>query len=390
MRRLLIVGAEYPNLPSVTWKDWEKANPLDYQGLLLDCRDPEMVPQISVAGVLSTLIHNGHTAYVLLPSAEKLTGKALSLIPQYHLYVEAATGRTLNLRANEPLFSKYMSVLPSHEIFYRVDLAYHGTQMPIVEGIVDNVSRSVCGRIARIYLLHPPAKKLEREAIRIIVEEFKPDTVALGSTPRPSWLDNVASQVPGATAIRDACVAKRAEIKKMELDLLSQEESLSNLESWADLLWLEGIPLQTKVGEALNLLGVHASTSDPTGHTGDLQAVEMEDLFIFEVTGSTGTIGIEKGRQLVQWVSESPNPSTAKGVLIANAFRNEPPDKRPPSTDKRIFVVELERLATRFHLSLLDVRELYRVVSLTLSGVPIEKSLIIEGLNTDGIVKFKI
>ena len=55
----------------------------------------------------------------------------------------------------------------------------------------------------------------------------------------------------------------------------------------------------SKVAGALNLLGIPATTSDPSRHTCDLSAVASGTYLAFEVTGSHGTIGIEKGRQLM-------------------------------------------------------------------------------------------
>jgi hypothetical protein len=390
MKRLLIVGSEVPNFPNIRWDEWGTANPLDYQGLLLDCRDPRLIPNhASVAGSLLTFVNNGHTAYVLLPEAKNLSAGALTFLPHYYLYVEQATGQTLNVKAADPLFGNYRGVLTGHEICFRLQQLNNTPSWQIVSGIVDNVSRPVCGKLQSIYLLHPPTTKLEQKAFKIIIEHFQPDPMPISSVPKPSWVDQAASAIPGVTEIQAARASVEAEIQQKREQLSREEEKLRHLSSWSDLLWVEGLQLQIRVGEALSLFGVAATSSDPSGHTGDLVADEAGVRFVFEVTGSSGTIGIEKGRQLMQWVSDSPDPANTKGVLVANAFRNDPPDKRPPA-DRRIFVQELERLAERYHLALLDVRELYRIVCMKLAGQTVDKAIVIDTLSSDGVVRFPV
>jgi hypothetical protein len=393
MRRLLIVGTEVANFPSISWGEWARANPLDYQGLLLDCRDPKLLPaQALISDCLQTLIASGHTAYILLPEAKGAAAwsGAMTLVPYYYLYVEQADGLTLNIQHSDPLFQKYRTVLTKHEICFQLQSPRGNPPFPFVTGISDNVSRAVCGKVQSIYLLHPPAKNLEQKALKVIIEHFKPDLTSISSVPKPSWVEEIASAIPGVSEIQAKRIVIGAEIQKKTEQLEVENERLRALTSWADLLWMEGLPLQAKVSDGLTLLGINTSTADPSAHTSDLVAREGGITFEFEVTGSSGTIGIEKGRQLMQWVSDAPDPTNVKGVLVANAFRNEPPDKRPPTSDRRIFVLELERLAVRYHLALLDARELYRAVCIKLLGKPVDKAAILAGISEDGVVKFQV
>jgi hypothetical protein len=382
-----------PNFPRIDWKDWGTSNPLDYQGLLLDCRDPQSLPNhSSIATVLQTLMSNGHPAYILLPEAKNLSNPQgqMMFVPNYYLFAEEAFGQTLKLLPGDPFYESYRkAALAGHEICFRLQQMNNTPSLPILMGIVDNVSRPVCCKVGTVYLLHPPLKKLEQKAFKAIIEHFGPDPLPTSNVPKPSWVDQEASVIPGVAALQAVRASISAEIQERTERLNAEEEKLRKLSSWADLLWLEGLPLQNKVGEALELLGVKASSPAPTAHAGDLVADEPGVHLVFEVTGSTGTIGIEKGRQLMQWVADAPNPATTKGVLIANAFRNDPPNKRPP-TDRRIFVVEVEQLATRYHLALVDVRELYRVLCVRLSGQEVDKTLVLNGLMADGVVRFQV
>jgi len=389
MRRLLIVGSEIPNFPSIPWTEWSTGNALDYQGLLLDLRDPKFMPnQGSITGTLTSLVNNGHTAYILLPEAS--SNNPLTIIYNYYVYTEKAVGQTLKVDLGDPFFEAYRSTLTGHEICFRLQQQPNTSGWPIVNGIVDNVSRVICCRVATIYVLHPPSKKLEQKAFKVIIDHFKPDPFPISSVSKPSWVDQAASALAGVADIQAVRSSLRQEIQLKSDQLKLEEERLRELSSWADLLWLEGLALQTKVEAALNLLGISTGSSDPSGHTSDLTADEGGTHFVFEVTGSSGTIGIEKGRQLMQWVTESVDPANAKGVLVASAFRNEPPDKRPPTPDRRIFVIELERFASRYHLALLDIRELHRVLCMKLSGKTIDKLKIVNGLSADAVVRFDV
>jgi hypothetical protein len=389
MKRLLIVGADVANFHCIQWSEW-LSHALDYQALVLDCRKAAELPPHSVlAATLHPYVNNGHTVYAILPEAKALNNAPMSMsfFPGMQVNVIPAKGQTLNLRDADPLFKSYLAVLDGHEVCFQLTQAQ---QVIFVSGIADNISRSICGKYLTVYLLHPPAPKFEERAFKILIEHFGPDPLSVQKLSRPTWVDQTASALPGVAEIQHEIRSIQAEIEQRLGDLKKAEDKLAERAAWADLLWLDGMPLQMKVSEALNFLGVHAQTSSPTGHTGDLTADEQGIHFVFEVTGSTGSIGIEKGRQLLQWVSEAADPNTAKGVLIANAFRNHAPNGRPPTPDHKIFVTELEKFAERFHLGLLDIRELYRIVCLTLTGQTTDPSTVLNGLAIDGTVRFPI
>jgi len=380
------------NFPRITWPEWTSTNSLDYQGLLLDCREPQSLPsQALISTVLHTLIANGYTAYVLLPEAKHLSTaqQQLMVIPNYYVYLDRAAGQTLRVVSSDPLFEAYRAALNGHEVCFRLQQMSGTSPWPIITGIVDNVSRPLCAKIGTVYLLHAPPKKLEQKAFKAIIDHFGPDPLPVSNVPRPSWVDQEASTLPGVSELQAARASISAEIQEKTEILNAEEEKLKKLSSWADLLWLEGLPLQNKVGEALSFLGVQASSPDPSAHGGDLLANEPEAEFVIEVTGTSGTIGIEKGRQLMQWVADVTNPAAAKGVLVANAFRNDPPGGRPPA-GRRVFVAELEQLAARYHFALVDIRELYRVLGIKLSGKDVSRALIVSGLLMDGVVRFQV
>jgi len=392
MRRLLVIGHEISNFASSPWASWLSANPLDYQGLLLDCRNPSGLPPPSVAvPVFQKYLAGGHSIYLVLPQASALTSNlTLAIIPANQFQVERASGLTVSIKSSEPFFKQYGKALDGHEIcFHRSQLPGYAVT-PWEDAIVDNIGRSICGRTSGVFVLHPPARKKEQQAFKTIIEHFRPDLPVTSTLPRPAWLETLAEGLPGVSEIRAKRQAVEGEIEKLTTERNIQDAKLLDLTSWTDMLWADGLALQTKVCESLNLLGIPAKSPDPTAHEADLSAEISNIQTLFEVTGSSGSIGIEKGRQLLHWVLESKSPASTKGVLIANAFRNNPPEKRPPTADHRIFVAEVEELAQRFHLALLDVRELFRMVVLKLEGREVDSSLIAEGLQRDGIVRFRI
>src|SRR5258708_37922784 len=121
MRRLLIVGSEVPNFASIPWSDWNSGNALDYQGLLLDLRDPKFLPnQGSIAVTLTSLVNNNHTAYILLPEAKDTTPHPLTILYNYYIYIEKALGQTLKVDAGDPFFTAYRSALTGNEICFRL------------------------------------------------------------------------------------------------------------------------------------------------------------------------------------------------------------------------------------------------------------------------------
>lgn len=393
MKRLLFVGLDVPSFPSKPWSEWPSASPLDYQGLVLNLRElPPVIDPNSIVQTLNALVSHGHTAYVLLPDAKNLGAirGAANWVPNHHLYLSAATGQTLTLHSQNSFYSAYQHVLSGHEMIFHLQPS-SGRSAEFTPGIVDNISRLVCANHRSIYLLHPPAKKHELKAVKAIIEDFKPDVPPILSAPRPAWTETTINKIPGIAEVQATRSSIRNEIERLNLELIKSDEQTADLESWSDLLWAEGLVLQAKVGKALSMLGLNIATdSDPSGHTSDLTAREPEVDFIFEVTGTTGSVGMDKGRQLLQWVADASDPVRAKGVLVASAFRNEPPDNRPPTSDRRMFVAELESLALRYHFALLDTRELFRTICLALAGRVIDKAKIVDGLRIDGIVRFDI
>jgi hypothetical protein len=337
-------------------------------------------------------MQHGHKVFLILPEAKDVPtgGLTVAVLPHFSLFLTPHTGRTLQNVSGSTFFQNYLGCLRGHELLIEgrqtVRQLPHGWVWQI--SICDNVRRTVCAQYANAYILHPPAAGRDDLAIKAILEFFGPDFEEPVPEPYPDWSKQFSAQIPGVAELQSKATQTEGEIARLRSELAANETKRKELEKWAEMLWLDGVPLQTRVSEALRLVGIPNESKDPTGHTQDLQGTCVGRPILFEVTGSKGSIGVEKGRQLLQWISQCDNPSITKGVLIGNAYRNDPPEKRPPTENHKIFVNEVEEMAQKFHFALLDVRELFVLVVRKLSGEVIKPEFVCESLQVNGAVRF--
>lgn len=393
MTRLLLVGAKYPRLKSIEWSECAQHNILDYQGLLFDCQDGSFVNhQAGLPERLAKYLQSSHVIFVILPGARILRGRNVDIdfLPYLTLTVQPYSGLTLTLvPRNISLFDEYFNVLRGHEIVFSHTLPSDNPFGPFGPAIVDNIGNTVCAVWHTVFFLHPPPTGKREQVLQVIIKHSGPDFEEPELDPAPDWAKQVTKQVPGIQEINTRVESLSVQIDSLEDERRKELESKEKLEKWAQLLWFGGIPLQDRVRDAFKFLGFTVEPHDPTGHAGDLVAKHGQYIFIMEVTGSTGGITIEKGRQLMQWVIEA-EPEEVHGVLVGNAFRNDPPEKRPPSANHKIFATDLERMAKKRGMSLLDTRVLFKIICAKLEGREISLGKICEDLSTDGEVRFRL
>jgi hypothetical protein len=393
LRRLLALGKDISRLNSIEWPERQKYNLLDYQGLLIDCRDPSRIfDNRSLTNVLIQFMQHGHSVFLILPEAKDIPvdGFNLSILPFLTLNLQLQKGKTLKKSLNSAFIAGYMTALNGHEFVISPRQTIQNLPYGWVWQITvsDNVDRAVCGQLGNAYILHPPASGRDPLAIKAILDFFKPDYEEPPPEERPDWLKEILSSMPGMAELESDSSKRRNEIARLQSELEMDDAKRLKLERWTEILWLDGIPLQNRVSDALGFLGIPNKSKDPTGHTQDLQGNCAGVPLLFEVTGSTGAIGVDKGRQLLQWIAECDDPTNTKGILIGNAFRKNCPEERPPSPNHKIFVKELEDLARRFHFGLLDVRDLFNLIVRKLHGEAIAIEHICGDLQGDGIIGF--
>jgi hypothetical protein len=394
MKRLLLIGKKLARLDSIDWARCLTPNITDYQGLLFDCREmTDFAGQDGLAAILTGYQAAGHPIFVILPDLKNETSmtRDLRFLPSpMSLRVSRAPGRTLNLcrDAGQP-FRDYYSCLRGHDVVFEINSRQPGQPAPRgVPKIVDNLNRLVCATAngTTAHFFHPPHRSRESEAFRILVEYFGPDFAEPEPEPTPEWAASVVSAMPGIQRIEEQTAQVLRQIDDLEKDADVLNVKKREIEKWAELLWLDGIALQRRVRDALDFLGFQTEMREPTGHSEDLVASHGTDRFLIEVTGATGSIKIEKARELVQWILDSESPGQVRGMLIGNAFRTEPPQNRPPTANHKLFTNEVEGLAERFDFALLDVRELYRAVVAKLEGKEIDLARICQAMSGKGNV----
>jgi len=317
------------------------------------------------------------------PAAVGAVQRVLHFIPNMQIHLRCLSGRTIRLAAEESPFAEYFPALDGHQIVFEVG----NPQQITVNAVIDNLTRSVCARIGNIFLFHPPARGREDLAIRALISHFAPDFEYPEPEPPPAWAPSVIAELPGVSEAEDCILRIDQQISALNTTRDSESKKKEMLERWAQLLWLDSVPLQDLVRDALLFIGLPTESTNPTGHTRDLVATYNQQTFLMEVTGSTDSIKVDKGRKLMQWILDSDSPGAVRGVLFGNAFRKEPPQNRPPTTNHKIFVTELEDMACRFEFALLDVRLLYKLVVAKLDGRGFSPDVISDHLRTNGIVE---
>jgi hypothetical protein len=392
MRRLLLVGKRLPRLESIEWSDCAKHPITDYQGLVLDCRTMgDFRPEQALIPILVPYLNLRHPTYLILPTLEPPAAAEVDIKlapPPCSIRVRRALGRTVNLVRPNPPFTEYLTCLDGHQVIYEV---LNLSPILVSPQITDNLQRMVCGQLSpwNMFILHPPTRSRENEAFKTIIEHFQPDYLEPDLPAPPEWARDVIANLPGISETQQEIAHLNQEIVSLQNIVARKTAEKEITENWAQMLWLDGIPLQNRVREAFDFLGFQTESPNPTGHMQDLIATHGSHKFYIEVTGSSGAIKLEKGRELIHWITDVPSPDQVTGVLVGNAFRNNKPDDRPPTANHKIFVTELERFAERRGFALVDVRELYRLITSKLNDEPVQLEMICAALTSHGVATFQ-
>jgi hypothetical protein len=385
MRRMLLIGTQYRGLKSIEWPEWQSVNILDYQGLLFDCQSSSFTPDNStLRGLLAVFVKEGHKVFVILPKVAKQLD--LNFLPHLRLTVIPQRGDTIIMNSSHTLFDRYRDVLNGHEIYFELCNAQTGQSIRVGD-VVNNIRNALCAQHENVLLFHPPAAGKASKALDIIVSFFKPEFEECQPDDTPSWADDLITTIPGTNEIKTRLTEIDESIKHLEGEREREAKDLETLSEWGQLLWLTGIPLQRLVQKAFRFLDFEIETRPETGHTEDFVAKHGCAVFLIEVTGSAGSITIDKGRQLMEWVI-NPEFENCQGVLVGNAFAKEPPENRPPTPDHHVFTEALEKYSEKYGFSLVDTRELFRMVCAKLANQPIAMDLVCAGLQKRGVVTF--
>jgi chaperonin GroEL (HSP60 family) len=190
------------------------------------------------------------------------------------------------------------------------------------------------------------------------------------------WTKDI--QVPGEAIIVKGLKTIDEKVSSLRVDDEKLTRRLKEITALKKILYEQGEPLEKAVRTALSELGLPARKEGDI----DLVTIEEKEPLIIEITGSEGLIGIDKFRQLLNYVmtEQEQGKEIPKSVLIANHQISTPPEKRSnPFTDKAV------EQAKVFHSCLLPTVELFNAVVLLREGRIDQKRFRDALMKTDGV-----
>lgn len=201
-----------------------------------------------------------------------------------------------------------------------------------------------------LYCLPPPAKISTADAIRrILLERY--DFVF--EKEAPSWVSGYT--LPNMEAVKEGI----AEIESQIAELVSKRDlarvQYDKESRFLGLLYGQGDDfLEPLVRDALRELG--AKVIDPVRRgEEDGRIIDPWDRkAVLEIKGRGKQIPLTDVRQLQDWVADSVNDGWTKGILIANAFRDQPPANR-----KNVYASNALENAARDSLALVTTTQLF-------------------------------
>lgn len=170
--------------------------------------------------------------------------------------------------------------------------------------------------------------------VKAIVDLDRATRQNSGITPMPTWVSGTgAYSLPAETTLNARLLKLAAQIEVLNTEKNAVLDQLSNETTLKGLLYEKGTRLESAIIQALGLLGFEASQYRECDSEFDVVFVCDEGRMIGEAEGKDSkAINVDKLRQLEMNIHEDFErdavDTPAKGVLIGNAFRLTPPDKR--------------------------------------------------------------
>lgn len=185
----------------------------------------------------------------------------------------------------------------------------------------------------------------------------------------PEWVGSFT--VPGITELNATIFNLQEQITALELHKSKVEAQRDSLDSYKFLLYEQGITLQNKVVEALQLMGFNAETIQSENTDFDVVLDLDEGRAISEVEGKDDdAIHKKKIDQLLSAINQDAEKtgSFAKGVMIGNHCRLIALSER-----KEPFTQTVINLAKQYRYALLTTSELYNAAIYILAHPEDEK-----------------
>ena len=231
-----------------------------------------------------------------------------------------------------------------------------------------------------LVLLPPPTEVSDEEAVRILLEDF------CGIEARataPAWAASV--EIPSNRELEEQIHARRADIESIQKELEPLLTEKERREAFKAILYETGIsPLQETVEAAFKELGFSTLPSDVSDEFyiefGGQQA-------LVEVKGVDKSASLKDVRQVIdyQLEYEQKHGSSIKGILLVNAWRNLPPEKRGLA-GTTVFPDNVVKRAEANDIALVDSVQLFNALNAFWLRQVETQDLFHKLLNTRGVV----
>lgn len=252
----------------------------------------------------------------------------LSILPE-NINTIGSTGSSIDCRAAEP-YKSFFNENKDHfhyEAYFNKSL---GNPLYYIKGT--NKVVASCLKIHNGNLLFIPTfvddedEQLQKKFIDSViklVEELKRDT---GDFEQPQWSEEytLPSEISNKHQLKESELELAAVLEKIN----KQKEEILTLESYKLLFTGTGRALEIQVGKVFEELGFSVSEGIPGRD--DLILERNDAVAVVEVKGVSKSAAEKHAAQLEKWVSEyiEVNEKMPKGILVVNAFKDLPLDKR--------------------------------------------------------------
>ena len=420
--KTLVVGSSHhSHVTCAAWADLKSLNLKDFDIVLLNAAslDDETVKRLPRNGFfdevrtqLSMLLGSGGRIIAVTPKTRTIKqGENYRSIWEWSpiaFGTHDEAGDTIEIKT--PKFQRYLSNLKRWEFYFFIPdnaLTYELTRvfgphyenqylLPCEHFVVNRYGKMLAGEVPllvtsgghnNIYgsiTLLPFIEELEqKQVINLILEDLLGEPQQ--SMP-PAWIDQIP--MPFVDAIKADIAKQYSAIESLRKEIASAEQGRDKIEKWKKLVYATGRELEEIVEEAFIQLGA------------TIRAPVAEEEFIFEFNGVFGvieckgvgkSISLEHLRQTDSHVLsfiEAENRE-AKGVLLGNAWRNLPLDKRGLA-DTPIFPDNVVVRARQREIALVSAKDFLNVFCRFLTK-QVSGGAILDAINTQsGVVEFSI
>ncbi|RRJ28805.1 hypothetical protein EIK79_14900 [Halocatena pleomorpha] len=171
-----------------------------------------------------------------------------------------------------------------------------------------------------VYLIPSKDNQTYSEFVRKTLGNVYGIDAGVGGRSPPEWLSECS--LPGETNIEQTIAQHQTKIDDLK-------DELKTLEGYKNLLYEGDNQLERIVPKALRELGLTVGEEIPGKRDGIIETDETA--FALEITGTTNEVGLDKARQLDNWVGnvlEEGDYESTDGLLIPNGSINDSPNDR--------------------------------------------------------------